>query len=139
MRTFVTRLTDVYQETLAHICIIVRSFLTFPPSCPLYTQDAAFFPDIFELFPILTLRLPPSLQRPFPSFAALPPSALVDSFAQIAEQVAVDHPSIGVHVWDPGEALNRGLTIDRLHPTVQGHIAVGEALAGLLRPLMSSL
>jgi hypothetical protein len=30
MRTFVTRLMGVYHETLAHICIIVRSFMMFP-------------------------------------------------------------------------------------------------------------
>ena len=67
-----------------------------------------------------------------------PPFSFVDAYAQIAEQVAADHSSIGVHVWDLGVALNRSLTIDRLHPTVQGHVAVGEALAGLLRPLVSS-
>ena len=44
---------------------------------------------------------------------------------------------MGVHVWDLGDALNRSLTIDRLHPTVQGHVALGQALAGLLRPLVA--
>jgi len=29
MRTFVTRLAEIYHETLAHICVIVRSFYHF--------------------------------------------------------------------------------------------------------------
>jgi hypothetical protein len=32
MRTFVTRLVDVYHETLTHICIIVRSYMMFTPT-----------------------------------------------------------------------------------------------------------
>jgi lysophospholipase L1-like esterase len=44
---------------------------------------------------------------------------------------------MGVHVWDLGDALNRSLTIDRLHPTVQGHVALGQALAGLLQPIVA--
>jgi hypothetical protein len=83
------------------------------------------------------ISLTSSLQHPFPSFGAHPQSAFVDAFTQIAVQVAADHSSIGVHVWDLGGALNRSLTFDRLHPTVQGHVAVGESLAGLMRPLVS--
>ena len=66
------------------------------------------------------------------------PSTIIDAFAQIAEQVPADHPSIGVHVWDLGNTLDRHLTIDGVHPTVQGHIALREALTGLLRPLVTS-
>jgi len=97
MRTFVTRLAEVYHETLTHICII-------------------------HFFPYIDVQAP---------------STIIDAFAQIAEQVAADHPSIGVHVWDLGIALDRQLTIDRVHPTVQGHIALSEALTGLLRPLVT--
>ena len=87
----------------------------------------------FEFLPLLR----PSLQHPFPSFDSRPHSAFVDAFSQITEQVTADHPGMGVHVWDLGDALNRSLTIDRLHPTVQGHVALGQALAGLLRPLVA--
>ena len=65
------------------------------------------------------------------------PSTIIDAFAQIAEQVSAEHTSIGIHVWDLGKALDRRLTIDRVHPTVQGHIALMEALTGLLRPLVT--
>jgi len=99
MRAFVTRLVNVYHETLAHVCIL----------------------------------------HPFPYFGLQPPSGYSDAFTQIADQVSADHPSIGVHVWDLGDTLNRSLTIDKLHPTVQGHVALGEALAGLLRPLTSGI
>jgi lysophospholipase L1-like esterase len=58
-----------------------------------------------------------------------------EAFAQIREQVAPDHPSIGVHVWDLGNVLDWRLTIDRLHPTVEGHVALGEALVRRMWPL----
>jgi len=99
MCAFVTRLVDVYHETLAHVCIL----------------------------------------HPFPYFGLQPPSGYSDAFTQIADQVSADHPSIGVHVWDLGDTLNRSLTIDRLHPTVQGHVALGKALAEILRPLIADI
>ena len=86
----------------------------------------------------LVLKFLRSLQHPFPYFGLRPPSGYPDALTQIAEQVTADHPNTGVHVWDLENALNRSLTIDRLHPTVQGHVALGEALAGLMRPLIAS-
>lgn len=118
MRTFVTRLAEIYHETLTHICIIVRSFRHF-------------------LLILKLLRSPCHPQHFFPYMDVQAPSTIIDAFAQIAEQVAADHPSIGVHVWDLGSVLDRHLTIDGVHPTVQGHIALSEALTGLLRPLVT--
>jgi hypothetical protein len=78
------------------------------------------------------------LQHPFPSFDAQQQSStLEDAFAQVAGQVAADHSTIGVHAWDLGTVLNWSLTIDRLYPTMEGHVMLGEALAKLLRPLVS--
>jgi lysophospholipase L1-like esterase len=77
------------------------------------------------------------LQHPFPYFGLQYPSGYPDAFTQIAEQVTADHPNIGVHVWDLGRVLDRSLTIDRLHPTVQGHVVLGAALAERLRPLIA--
>jgi hypothetical protein len=79
-----------------------------------------------------------SLQHPFPAFGVKLPTAFADVFSQIAEQVAADHPSIGVHVWNLSSTLNRSLTTDWLHPTVQGHAMVGAVLAGLLRPIVAN-
>jgi len=136
MRTFVARLVDVYHETLAHICIIVRSYLMFTPivslappastSCLVSSITLIYF--LFENDPFS--------QRPFPFFGVQMRSAFEDAFAQIREQVAPDHPSVGVHVWDLGNVLDRSLTIDRLHPTVEGHVALGEALVRRMRPLV---
>lgn len=95
-----------------------------------------FFHFMYFLFVILVYLLASS-QHPFPYFGMRLPPAFTNTFAQIAEQVAADHPSIGVHVWDLGNALNQSLTIDLLHPTVQGHVALGKALAGRLRPLVT--
>jgi len=94
---------------------------------------------LFDMFFFLSLKFVSSLQHPFPYFGLQPPSGYSDAFTQIAEQVSADHPSIGVHVWDLGNALNRSLTIDRLHPTVQGHVVLGEALAEILRPLIAGI
>jgi hypothetical protein len=87
----------------------------------------------FEKFP----AFPTTFQHFFPYMDVQAPSTIIDAFAQIAEQVAADHTSIGIHVWDLGKALDRQLTIDRVHPTVLGHIALTEALTGLLRPLVT--
>ena len=81
---------------------------------------------------------PTTFQHFFPYVDVQAPSTIIDAFAQIAGQVAADHTSIGVHVWDLGKALDMRLSIDRVHPTVQGHIALTEALTGLLRPLITS-
>jgi len=94
---------------------------------------------LFDMFFFLSLKFVSSLQHPFPYFGLQPPSGYSDAFTQIAEQVSADHPSIGVHVWDLGDTLNRSLTIDKLHPTVQGHVALAEALAEILRPLIAGM
>ena len=55
----------------------------------------------------LILKFPrlSSSQYPFPNFDLQAPP-------QIAEQVAVDNPNIGVHVWNLANALNRSFTIE---------------------------
>jgi hypothetical protein len=136
MRTFVTRLVDVYHETLAHICIIVRSYLMFTPIVSL-AWPASIICLVSSITSIYFLyENYPFSQHPFPFFGVQMRSAFEDAFAQIGEQVAPDHPSIGIHVWNLGNVLNQSLTIDRLHPTVEGHVALGEALVRLVRPLV---
>ncbi|KAH9969830.1 SGNH hydrolase-type esterase domain-containing protein [Russula dissimulans] len=75
--------------------------------------------------------------HPFPYFGTVTLPEFADAFIEIADQVTADHPTLGVHVWNLRGTLNRSLTIDRLHPTVHGHIALGEALAMRLRWLVT--
>ncbi|KAI0297768.1 hypothetical protein BC826DRAFT_154242 [Russula brevipes] len=73
----------------------------------------------------------------FPSFGMQFRPEFADAFSQIREQVSLDHPSLGVHIWNLGNALDQSLVIDRLHPNVQGHISLANALVARLRPLVA--
>jgi len=44
-----------------------------------------------------------SLQYPFPNFGLQAPPIFIDAFTQIAEQVALDNPNIGVHRVELGQ------------------------------------
>jgi lysophospholipase L1-like esterase len=119
MCAFVARLADIYHETLQHICILVRLFHT-----------------LFPLYPTGHQCL--LLQHPFPCFGVTEEQpAFAHAISKVVDQVTEDRPRLGLHVWDlGGSVLNEDLTIDQLHPTLQGHILLGEALARLLRPLI---
>ncbi|KAI0297767.1 hypothetical protein BC826DRAFT_967678 [Russula brevipes] len=74
--------------------------------------------------------------HPFPCFGATEEQpAFAHAISKVVDPVTEDRPHLGLHVWDlGGSVLNEDLTIGQLHPNLQGHILLGEALARLLRP-----
>jgi hypothetical protein len=113
---------------------IVRHSPIFASSCVLPLQPHSHTPVDDLLFSSASFHLS---QHPFPYFGTVTLPEFADAFIEIADQVTADHPTLGVHVWNLRGTLNRSLTIDRLHPTVHGHIALGEALAMRLRWLVT--
>ncbi|KAI0258194.1 SGNH hydrolase-type esterase domain-containing protein [Gloeopeniophorella convolvens] len=79
--------------------------------------------------------------HPFPFFGRGPTisNAIAEGLARVAAEVSAKHFTLGVHVWDLGGELTKKTTMDALHPTLEGHTVLGEALAERLRPLLHSL
>lgn len=87
---------------------------------------------------------PVAVLTPFPANPAFaqaadaPQKKKFEAFGEILRAVKAQEQSPDLHLFEGDQVLTdlSGLTVDMVHPSDDGHILMGEKLAGLLRPLL---